>query len=294
MYIGALFGGFVVNLLLFPSVFEHVLFRYRGREALTNYLNRDFSRVWDFYYQTVNNSLFGGCLLIILLAGILVFIASLIINYRRNKTVSHLFGDNNNAGVLFKSAIFFTVTLFFLIVTKSSELLHNRYIYPIYPFLALLITDVIFYALQIIKAKSIQNVVAVLVCVILCVLSVYKNGIDFLYLALNAEKDRAERIKGYDCLLYFNNNWQDMYSDLPIKLYYDETRALRDHEIAQLPRILAERKTYNQVVINIPDTVLPHKRMSIIKAILAATDFEEYEYIYHYGVTNAYLLKRKD
>lgn len=298
-YIIALISGFIVNLLLFPATINHVFNGYRGNEAIEN-LQTGRDRVFkQFYLQWINNSIFGGLgkiLFLILIVGVIYKIISLwisvyikstgLLSYqlciekKATRTKYELVIDEN----VFLCILTSIGTLgFAYIAIVGSQLTSNRYIYPIYPMLAMLIIAV----LSIIKIKKI--IVCVLILVI-CVLSHEKYGIDYQYSDYDETDETAQRIKGTDCLLYYGEDWLDIYTAFPLKFIFDETYFFDPNDISNLNDILNTRKSFDPIVVCLPDNMSDSDIELTLNDILNNTIYTEYEYIYHY-YTQAYLLK---
>ena len=125
---------------------------------------------------------------------------------------------------------------------------------------------------------------------ILCILSIRKYGIDFLYSNYEAYESQAEQVRGSDCLLYYGDEWLDVYTALPLKFIYDETYFLHPNEIEHLPEILHARKTENPVVVCLPDQWTQEEAQGMLDRIVEAGGFSGYQMVYQY-YTQAYLMQ---
>ena len=165
----------------------------------------------------------------------------------------------------------------------GSSLTSNRYIYAIYPIISVFVIAIF----SLILRKCIIIFASVL---IICCFSHWKYGIDFQYSDYDNVLEIAQQLRGMDCLLYYGDVWQDVYTAIPLKFIYNETYFLNPNEIGNVDKILNKRQSDNPVVVSLPDNMPEEESVAILDSILDKTSYSEYEYVYHY-YTQAYLLK---
>lgn len=91
-------------------------------------------------------------------------------------------------------------------------------------------------------------------------------------------------------MLYYGEDWLDIYTAFPLKFIFDETYFFDPNDISNLNDILNTRKSFDPIVVCLPDNMSDSDIELTLNDILNNTIYTEYEYIYHY-YTQAYLLK---
>lgn len=291
--------GFLTNLLLFPATLHHVFGGYRGHEVAANLAGRSENVFTHYYLKCINNSIFGGLLMLFLLVFALTVIYKVYLKcflfkiqcISDCKFEIHIEKKENQFNYNFKidiNKLLYVLTSFatigFAYVTMiGSNLLSNRYIYPIYPIVALWIVSFLSWIIR-------NKIVVWCLTVILCILSFVKYGVDFQYSDYDKFAKKAETLKDDDCLLYYGDGWLDIYTALPLKFQYDETYFFHPKEIENLDNILHRRSSYDDVVVCLPDKMSTEEASNILNEIISKTEYNSYEYVYHF-YTQAYLLK---
>ena len=294
-YISALLIGFVINLFIFPTTIDHVFKGYRGKEVIDNLTGREENVFADYYLGCINNSIFGGLLKVfvgLIIIIILYRLYSKYISVNSQDCSNSLFkikikNKTNLEYNIKKSTLMYLLTSiaiigFGFVAIVGSQLKYNRYIYPIYPIIALWIVSALCY---IFKHKSVA------LCTVLAmnILSIKTNGIEYQYHDYTDAYEAAESIEGYDCLLYCDG-WQELYTGFTLKFLYNETYFLGPDELNNVTEILNNRSTYDNVVVSLPDFTTDEDATNILNTIIENTPYESYEYIYHY-YAQVYLLK---
>lgn len=281
-YVGSLLGGFVINLLIFPATLNHVFGGYRGVQVVNN-LQKQQRNLFSVYYPWTNNSIFGGMLVYFFC------VVAVVIIYRYiERKGTFIKRDHIPYSLLLYS---FASALWGAVVIKGSQMAQPRYIYPLYPWLALVIVYLLSFVIETFsKYAHLNEVIMTALVVFLCASSIIRYGIDCQYPEYPNVEAQVEKLKGADCLLYSQNSWVDYYTALPLKLNYDESYFFNANEIKNLNKILRYRKTKNQVVVLLPDSMSKTDVKKTMKAIIGHTSFRSYSNVYNY-YTQAYLLK---
>lgn len=309
-YAGTLMAAFFTNLLIFPATIEHVFSGYRGQQTFENLENRTGSVFLDTYLTWIDKSQFGGMLKIVIAIIIITFLRRLWVKYFRiafsSEEETYSISIKRKEIVPAKEFVFkicnsdrlflltmFAVAMFVFISTQGSELESNRYIYPIYPFLAVVFILVLSWIGKqwgVTRSRTICGILTVVVSAV-CVASVGTYKIDYQYPDYDIAAEKVSAVQGDDCLLYYDYEkfWLDVYTALPLKFNYDETFFFRDEDIPNLNEILKERNTDDPVVICLPDWFSEEEAQELLTKLQETCGWNGYDYIYHY-YTQAYLV----
>lgn len=194
------------------------------------------------------------------------------------------------SGNSFFLLMLFACSMFAAIAVKGSELISNRYIYPVYPVLAMGIIFMTVSGIRQTFGRRQENKILMAVVLLLCILSVRTYGIDYLFSNYELFESQAEQVRGSDCLIYYGDEWLDVYTALPLKFIYDETYFLHPNEIENLSDILRLRETQDPVVVCLPDRWTQEEAEGVLGRIMKAGGFSGYRMVYHY-YTQAYLMQ---
>ena len=310
MYTLTLCGGFISNLLIFPATLSHVFSGYRGSEAFSNLENRS-ENVFELYYsKVINNSIFAGMFKLFVIIAIIAVIYKLfnyfvkidliLINNNIEFSIERIhdlkFYTHKHNVKIYGSSIIYALTScaivgYAYISIVGSSLISSRYIYPIYPIVAMWIVSFISWIMAIFCTNGIMiKVISYFVVLLLCFGSVKKYGIDFSYKEYPEYARQAEIAKGYDCLLYFGDVWWDIYTAYPLHFIYDETYLFNNADIDNLNEILDYRETKDNVVVCLSDGYNDEQTSNILNHIVDTTEYTDYECVYRYYM-QVYLLK---
>ena len=141
------------------------------------------------------------------------------------------------------------------ILFTSQQLVVNRYIMPMYPFFAMGEIYIIYNTLNNFGIRRSKILITAILTLTLSIMSLKVYGIDYLYKGYDEIKQTAEKTTyRKDCLLYYTEN-RDVFDDLDLYLYYDETYIFSHKMMDKLPEILAQRETNNEIVVNIDSSL---------------------------------------
>ncbi len=254
------------------------------------------ARFGSQYLKWINNSLFGGLFLIVALFILAIvvyrYFFSVKIEKKAEQSYTVIFEQREKRKVQWELSLntllyllsSFAIIGFAYVAMIGSNLVSNRYIYGIYPIVALWIVSILSWMIK--DKRVILGLTA-----IMCLLSFVRYGVDFQYPEYPEYKEKAQTLEGDDCLLYYGTEWVDTYMALPLKFLYDESYFFAPEEIENLDEILAKRSTDDDVVVHLPDPTSKEDAESILNQILSATEYNSYELVYQY-YTQAYLLKK--
>lgn len=293
-YSASLCLAFFTNLVLFPATLKHVFGGYRGTEVASNLKGGSENVFTAYYKEWIDNSVFGGTMkiFIVILAAMIVFSIVRYIIKSKGKDKLSVNGFKNFVCDVFylkashKALIYILSSIaivgFAYIAIVGSNLHSNRYIYPIYPMVSIWIMSVVYWVFgTFIKKDNVVNVIAAACVVVLCAASIHQYGIDFMYPNYPEAEESAKKLEGYDCLQYYGSAWIDVYTALPLKFQYDETRFFDDDDLKDIDKILDYRETKDPVAVNfigVDDSTAER----VLNAIIDKTDYTGYELVYDY------------
>ena len=266
----SLVAGVVTAFLVFPATWNHI-FGYRGSYATENLIGFSVEK-FAKYYEWCSDSLLAGCgtllIFVACLSTALYFLRNLYdisVSLEQNEK-SYAIHYNIEKHVKFKkdgcicieyqdlligSAIVANTVLAFVAI-QGSEIIHCRYIYPIYPILSVCVVMVLDWCMKQFNIKKSKSLLC-LVCLLLSIGSIKVYGIDWMYEDYRWKNDFVEEMKGQDFFVIANKNyWIDYYSGLNIYRNADEVVYVDDANLSNLSGLLAERKTNNKLFVSFP------------------------------------------
>lgn len=304
-YICALCGGFIINLVLFPATIDHIFSGYRGTQVAENLKNRNEHVFRDYYLEWINNSLVGGLLKYFLIIFAISIIVKLVLKFYKIKFIKRDYKTFRvqweKRNIKFIEITFdleqiiyllsvFSAVAFAYIAIIGSDIKSNRYIYPIFPIFTCIMISVLFCVINILIKDGKLYLIVGSVLVGICICTYYKYGIDYQYSDYDEIEKKAISLKKKDCLLYYGEEWLDVYTALPLKFVYDETYYFNPNEITSLNLILKERESCDEVVVSLPSSFTEEKTQNVLNGIVASTTFSKYEMIYNYCQEQVYSL----
>jgi hypothetical protein len=155
-------GG--VSYLIFPSMIKHIFKTGNGAASIENLQSSNFVSQLKIYFGMINNEVFGGYLLIILL--VLVFMLILNLLYKNQ--------DDEHACVFGKTEIqqyaclLVPSAFYVLLISKTAPFNTDRYVSPIYPILIIGVMGLVYKVIicYLHKQRNAIALLAVLIAVI--------------------------------------------------------------------------------------------------------------------------------
>lgn len=295
--------GAGIALCVFPDTLMHIFHGYRGNEVIENLTHGSRDKIIETYLQMIDNSMFGGklnlCLcLLLLLALINIIIKYFVkIEYAYNQETKHIsvkFTKKNNINygeiqitlkneMLMGFLIAFSYGMYFFIAIKGSNIIHNRYIYPVYPIVALAVIGIINGLIKkFVHSLKLKILILSIVSIMMCVGSVFSYGIDFMYFDYDAIYQQALETSGTDCLFYYGDGWFDVYTNFPLRFLHDETYIMRSQDINHIEEILSRRESEDNLVVCLPAAYSDEDTYNILNAVTEQAGRQNYRMIYKY------------
>ena len=150
-------------------------------------------------YPLVDSELFGGLFLYVIGACIIAFVVSLII---KKKKPDIRFEEVYKYGMLW-----FSVIMYYLIVSKITIYVMDRYFFPIYAVLLALFVATLYNSVTLLAGKKIG---VAIICVVLAVTTFkdFKGSFYYLYRGTRTLLNEASAHSDSDCVFFYNNGIQ--------------------------------------------------------------------------------------
>ena len=268
-YAVAMWAGVALALVIFPATVTKHLNGYRGSYA-TDAIGSFSMDKFKLYLSMIDDELFAGLLKIFCFVSVIYLfyrfldcMVNLAVERDEEKHSFLLSFDlqkpslNMTHGTirvtdnfLMLISIVFATLVFFYVAVQGSEIINVRYIYPVYPIIAL----IAMYIIALIIKKKIYRIVSILILLGISFLSVCTNGIDWSYLDYKNHETDAESLKHGDCIIINRQGyWWNVLQAINIYSDMSEVRALYDTDLNQFQVLLDERtSTEDSVCIAFP------------------------------------------
>lgn len=213
------------------------------------------------------------------------------INKRDNPSIGEIRFVLKNEMIL-EFLIILSYGIFFLIAVQGSNLVHNRYIFPIYPIIAVIVTQIIDRIMgMFVRVGRVRRMLLLVIALGLCKGSLVKYRIDFMYDDYDVLYQQAQETKETDCLLYYGDQWLDVYTLFPLRMLHDETYFLRSGDMDDIAQILSGRTTANELTVCLPAGFSEEDTRRILEKVIAQTELQTYRRVYQYEYLQEWLLE---
>lgn len=266
----SLVAGVVMAFMAFPATWNHI-FGYRGSYATDNLIGFSSDKFVQ-YYRWFNDSLLAGCGGILLLAFCVAVLWYLVRNIC-DVSISLESGANNchvhwkiNKNIKFKSDGEFVIearhwimlssiianAILAFVSVQGSEIVHHRYIYPIYPVFSLCIVGILAWCFKQLGIKCVRSLLC-MVCLLLSIGSIKAYGIDWMYEDYEWKTDFVKDMQNQDFIVVGRRSyWLNYYSGLNVYRNADEIAYVSDDNIVDIDLLLLQRKTKDSVFVSFP------------------------------------------
>lgn len=281
---------------------------YRGEEVIQNLQDRG-QNVLSSYLQYVNHSVFGYCLIPILV----ILVLSLITAFHSGELTLHVkTRQGSNSEAILESihversrkpytgrdynklaiAIVLTITSVFFIYVAAvgSQVVDSRYIAPVYPLISMLAVEMLYLIFRNLRFSKF-SVPALLVSVALIIrCSLQNDGVMYQYKDFDTARRALENQGRYDCVIYWTG-WRDIFTCYGLNLLADETALLNDTDLGNMSAILDHRETEDPLIVNLDSNLSEEDRTNILNEILSQTGAESYEQVASQSSMIFYLIR---
>lgn len=264
-----------ISLLIFPDMINHLFYSDRGTQAMSNFKSESGSGFSNSFHW-MNQLFFGGFFPIFIVLSLLFWGIFL---------YKHIKKQEKNSAQLFLWIIFWASVLYIILIMKiapfSDASEGNRYMYPIYPLLALTIAMFMNYIPDKIKIKLPA----------MCILSIWiglytitNGGVQYRYPETEECILLAQEDKNKDCIFIYDKDWfSDIYHDIFCLMQYDELYFLERNDLDYLPEILDRRSTKQDgLIVAFWDILSDEEVKQYSQQIMNIMGYETCEYRYTY------------
>lgn len=264
IYIRSMILAAVIGLALFPFAVSDVFSSGRGTEALDN-LASGFSgyggRLLSFGKIVADRTVGGPLLVAACLAGVVLVVTAIYRKYRGSGEET----TGQNAGIL--SLLILPVIGYYLLASRMSPYLVDRYVMPLFPLVALLLALLLCYL-----GKKLSEVCgwterATGICLIVLVLAVQGLRLagydgEYLYRGYEQQERLAEEYADLPCICVYAG--VGYYENLPEFMHYDSTLLVTAEELANR-KDTASVQSLNRVAVLIKPGVEEDSVISVMQ-----------------------------
>ena len=196
-----------IALAIFPSMLIHMFFGgYRGKEAQANLTKiSDFFPRIRIFGNILSVQMFGRILIVLI---IFILITGISIVIKKRGKVSKKYLNINNLEWCY-GIILVACLSYFVFVSISASFQTDRYIYPIYAVILIVIDGLVYYGiLYWIQNEKITNRVFTIGVIILISLALYKPQYSNLYLSDKEMMYNLKTKNDMNCICIYEGIWE--------------------------------------------------------------------------------------
>ncbi len=296
-YGSALWLGVFLALAIFPATYQHI-FGYRG-DYTTKHIGGFSAEKFRSYWGFIDQSLLGGCFWILLVICVIAILWHIVkpavhsCSFEKGSfcvkfCFRHTMWDKSFSLYVtpqkwLLAFVVIAVAGFCYVAIQGSDITSSRYIYPIFPLLALFLVVLLQKALFNIRGKSAILCVAALA---LPILSIKAYGIDWLYADFDRKNPNVEKLTGMDCVIICKDDaWVNVLQAINVYVNMDEVRCVYASDIGNIGDVVAERNTDDPLCIAFYSNAMysEDERLAYLDEILEKTPYEQYIKVYDYN-----------
>ncbi len=197
----------ITSVIIFSPMLKHIFLGNRGTQSFNNFANTsDTAYRLERYFNIISHQLFYDLLYALLFIAMAMLLYTILKNNKDIINVNYKF----ITGILLSdlSMIMFACLGYFLIVSKISVYIVDRYMVAIYP-LVILVVVLVFINLT--KFCTSNKIVPHIVCIFFIFLSLtglWKNDIFYLYKDTQKVIDIAKENSDLPCLVVYDADWK--------------------------------------------------------------------------------------
>ncbi len=256
-YLLVMGAGGALAAAVFPAMLRHILFSGRGVESMDNLRKgaADYLERLKSFYDMLSGGLFGGLLTYIAAALVILWIW----NTWRSKTERCAGQDGESGGDILAGRMKWTLLTipsiaYFLLISKISVYLIDRYIYPIYAVVLTAVSCGIWNVSRIIRRDRIRYLAVGLFLLILSARGLYNCSWDSL-IRTTQMLEEAEQYADSSCIYIYTDKWKVLPSYCEVSCYKDVTFYKQDN--VELMRSAQQTPGQDLIVIIDKDCYAP-------------------------------------
>lgn len=269
-------------LAVFPAMWKHIFNDYRGEEARKGLVQLSgFAGGLKTMFQVLNEELFGGCLLILAAAAVVLTVIYVLKNRSFPwKELRKLF------------PVLFMTGGYFVLVTKIAPFLTDRYLMPVFPFVYLTAVGGLVWLL----GKLIKPERAVVLCAVifgcLSAWSLWKSTPSYAYTGFRPHLEQARGYSDKYCVYIDREyNWWEYYHVIQLLKEYKAFYCISYAAITEdIPAGMEAFSGEDQVIVYVGNSELDEEITAYIQETVGA---EQMTLIDEYDRWKIYLADRK-
>ena len=268
----------IVGVAIFPWSVIHILFSYRGTEAIENALSGGlFNQLFGFC-SIINSEIYGGMLPLI----VLVLLISLLISWIRKKEVNI---PGQKLDRLYPYAIMLMpVCLYILVVAKISPNTVMRYIIPAMGILYIAIFAI---GVKLVVKWNKKAIAVVLTLAIICMGLSYRSGISNLYLDEKENIAILQENRDALCVFMYSSSWRILYNMYELK----EMDSVVFIDVEQWDEFAdSAYENYDSIILYVYDDY-EGNHDEAIQTVMESNSMSTREELFHSWYSTVYLLK---
>lgn len=269
-YVVTMIFAAVCALLAFPAMLDHLFSGYRGTEAISNLAtSTGYLKNLYIFLDLFNTQIFGGFMWIFGLAAICIGLFSPV--EFKLKTISWKW-----------TVILIPVLVYFLLIAKVAPYQTDRYMFPIYPLVMILVLIPVFSFLE--NRFSGKNVIVLSCCLgaVIAGFSLGKTTWFYLFRDSLPLLTSASNHKNLDAVYIYEAPWQ-VAADAEEMMQYKTATFVNASYLDELNNISA--KNAGELIVNVPNRLNSDVYVEDISEKFGLGNVEEKLGSYGYGST---------
>ncbi len=299
-------SSLVAAYLLFPAILAQLLGKSgnQGSWAVRNLLHSEYAVKLKAFWKIIENGMWAEQTVFLLVVAILVLFIYFIryvylINFSQSEG-NYSISMQRTSNPVMPNKLEFNLTnidlelvllvatciLYFLLISKIAPFLMNRYMYCLFPFIAIFIVKGIFS----LSRRKILNT-AIMTMVMVLFVSAGSYGRDKIYdrndrFDYSINKVRQEFSDNRLIAVNNNNSWVPIVAEIPYLSAVKESYLITEKELDQLHNIIKDYEiTHNSILMFRANTNRIQKEQ-FIQFVISNTQYKHYEILdYYYGET---------
>ncbi|MFA9379245.1 MAG: hypothetical protein ACERKZ_21240 [Lachnotalea sp.] len=226
-------------IFIFPGMLHHIFSGYRGKESFSNIMKTSNTLVRiKGYYKIINKELFNQLLPVLLIILAIIFFIFLFTN-RNMLNWKHIVFSKYNL-------LLFPSLFYFIVVSKISVSITDRYMMPIFPVLLIIVISALTYLSSRVISKNYIILAEACFFVFISALGLVQNrNITYLYKETAPLVQFAKENKDSDVLVVYDSPWQlnYVYEELA---QYEHIRVMSQFDLFKFKDII---DSYNDSIV---------------------------------------------
>lgn len=281
-----------LSYLIFPAMIRHMFFGYRGKEVLHNASKfSDFLVRLKAFYVIIDKQLFGGFLGALLLVILFLLFKEVVLRIRSKTIKERLSSVYHNKLVMSYVFMLFPSILYFVIVSKITSYLTDRYMFPIYAVVYCIVMFLLVNCLNRIPVfQKYENILTISLLLMITIGSWFTIQWPYLYLDKKSFLEKTAKYSAVDCICVYESRWKIVPMYLEAKNY----KSIRfiNYKHFKKPISNLKTRTSGKTVLSLIG-IQPKKHKDYIDFILKKQKvFKSYRRLGSFAYGTSYILQK--